>query len=46
MWAVRRAGVQKKTNRYIEPSKMQDARPSVRIRLSLIIVSRTEGGGG
>lgn len=27
-----RAGVQKNTNRYMEPSKMQEARPSVRIR--------------
>lgn len=31
----RRAGVQKKTKRYIEPSKKQDARPRVRIRRSL-----------
>lgn len=46
VWAVKRAGVQKKTNRYMEPSKMQDARPRVRIRLSFIIVRRTEGGGG
>lgn len=28
------AGVQKKTKRYIDPSKKQDARPSVRIRRS------------
>lgn len=46
VWAVKRAGVQKNTKRYIEPSKMQDARPRVRIRLSFIIVRRTEEGAG
>jgi hypothetical protein len=33
--AAFRAGVQKKTKRYIEPSKKQEARPRVKIRESL-----------
>jgi hypothetical protein len=38
--AAFRAGVQKKTKRYIEPSKKQDARPRVRMRLSVRMVLR------
>lgn len=33
--AAFKAGVQKKTNRYMLPSKKQDARPRVRMRLSV-----------
>lgn len=48
LWAAAafRAGVQKKTKRYIEPSKKQDARPRVRMRLSVMMVLRTFFAGG
>jgi hypothetical protein len=36
-----RAGVQKNTKRYIEPSKMQDAIPSVKMRLSVKSIELT-----
>lgn len=39
--AAFRAGVQKKTNRYIEPSKKQEARPRVRMRRSVRTTFRT-----
>lgn len=38
--AERRAGDQKKTKRYIEPSKIVVVKPSVKIRLSSSVVSR------
>lgn len=40
-WAAFKAGVQKKTKRYIEPSKKQDARPRVKIFLSEKTILRT-----
>ena len=43
--AVFRAGVQKKTNRYIDPSKKQDASPRVRMRRSVRTVFRTDLAG-
>lgn len=44
--AAFKAGVQKKTNRYMLPSKKQDARPRVKIRLSAnMILSAFLGGG-
>ena len=44
--AAFRAGVQKKTKRYMLPSKKQDARPRVRMRLSVMIVLRIFLAGG
>jgi len=43
--AAFRAGVQKKTNKYIEPSKKQEARPRVRMRRSVRTVFRTDLAG-
>jgi hypothetical protein len=40
-----RAGVQKKTNKYIEPSKKHEARPRVRIRRSVRTVFKTDLAG-
>ena len=40
-----RAGVQKNTKRYMLPSKKQDARPRVRMRLSVKKVLRASFGG-
>lgn len=45
VWAALRAGVQKNTKRYMLPSKKQDARPSVRIRLSVKKVLSASFGG-
>jgi hypothetical protein len=39
------AGVQKKTKRYIEPSKKHDARPRVKMRRSVRMVRSTEFDG-
>lgn len=36
------AGVQKKTKRYMEPSKKHDARPRVRMRRSVRMVRSTD----
>ena len=44
--AALRAGVQKKTKRYMEPSKKQEARPRVKIRLSVMMVLSTLFAGG
>jgi hypothetical protein len=43
--AAFRAGVQKNTKRYIEPSKKQEARPRVRMRLSVRTVFKPDLGG-
>jgi hypothetical protein len=43
--AVLRAGVQKNTNKYIDPSKKQEARPRVRMRRSVSTVFRTDFAG-
>lgn len=43
--AAFKAGVQKKTNRYMEPSKKQDARPRVRIRRSVSTILRADFAG-
>lgn len=45
VWAAVSAGVQKNTKRYMLPSKKQDARPRVRMRLSVKKVLRASFGG-